>query len=109
MIQPRLAADDTTVVGLFAAPGAGDVYKQSCCATPLVLLMSVVLLTIACIALGCPCQYPAGTVNIRMHGMTLCFLPKVYIGRWLMCSKICQLFLQIAFCIPSISDTPDTA
>ena len=47
LIQPRLAADDTTVVGLFAAPGAGDIYQQSSCATPLVLLMSVVLLTIA--------------------------------------------------------------
>ena len=31
LIQPRLAADDTTVVGSFAAPGAGGVYRLSSC------------------------------------------------------------------------------
>ena len=31
LIQPRLAADDRTVVGSFNAPGAGDLYRLSSC------------------------------------------------------------------------------
>ena len=34
LIQPRLAADDTTVVGSFTAPGVGDLYRLSSCTPP---------------------------------------------------------------------------
>ena len=34
LIQPRMAADDTTVVGSFTAPGAGDIYQLSSCTLP---------------------------------------------------------------------------
>ena len=34
LIQPRLAADDTTVVGSFNGPGARDDYQLSSCSPP---------------------------------------------------------------------------
>ena len=34
LIQPRLGADDTTVVGSFASPGPGGDYRLSFCVPP---------------------------------------------------------------------------
>ena len=40
LLQPRLVADDTTVVGLFAAPANGDAYRLSSCTPPEVCIQN---------------------------------------------------------------------